>query len=830
MGKKRGSKYSPDSLKNVNKKLVSPICVSDFVSPVAITSEHISSHHTIDHSQTTSSNNSDSKRGRVLGSEYLIETESEDGNYDFSNDTYPSSGLEFISGKSNRQRLFYDDPPTLYTAETTSSARHLVRQTSSVRQHNARQASLERSRLNGMVMYERGQGNKFRTNNKRKGEVTQEEVIVPSNTVGHTVEVFQPENNAIGHTVEVLPTTDNADVESQQQKVNEDAAAYSKMLSSLLEMEMCAICGIEESLTELLKIDSSIMCVIEKSGLREAYNNHVNPFDDMGDDSNIFNDYFRDDIIEHFTECGLLKGSDFVCRGCVREMKKGLGRHGQNEGCGSQDNLDRMPSFALISQCYRGEVPDELLCMNEVEVSMVSIVSVYSSAYLWVKYSRSKTRCYSVINDVAKVARELPRMPTEDEYVRIQTGRRVPSSVGYRPARVKRALDWLKLNNPLYKDISIIYPPEWSIFDVEDEFDINLHRVDGCLDSNDDGIDLLGDNKKNGEDAEDDGDDDTDEEEESEGVDMAIEFTPKNPGGGGFSNICVMPTNITVEPTNVEINKVIAPTEFAHPYHVQDFWYKAFPLLYPYGRGIPKNTKNERNFESSYVINTLKQGRGRDFQKNSKYYFLRYYLTAFQRIGGLSYTAAKNNEIRRFSEVAGDGITVKEMNEFIASRSEKVVRGDGTKLHFESGQSEVNSEKRIQDIARSLTPYSKNLPGTPMYKSLIRTQALSIISSPVVLNEGQFTWFHTRGQADAFSPLLYAIIDHDGKSGRPYSESYEAVKRLDQRARILLLRSHPALSVRCYRYQQMAYKKHIIMGKSKPLGLFNILFNNIIYN
>ena len=175
--------------------------------------------------------------------------------------------------------------------------------------------------------------------------------------------------------------------------------------------------------------------------------------------------------------------------------------------------------------------------------------------------------------------------------------------------------------------------------------------------------------------------------------------------------------------------------------------------------------------------------------------------------------------MRRYAKDSDDGITVKDMNDIIANRGRTGPghRGEGS-IHFSSGQSLVNSEKRINDIAKSLTPYSKCLPGTPMSKALLRTQALSIVSSPVVLERGQFTWFFTRAHPDLPSPYLYAIIDHGGDSSRSYSDSFESVKQLDEKSRLIILRNHPALSVRCYYLQQMAYWDNILMGKSKPLG------------
>ena len=49
---------------------------------------------------------------------------------------------------------------------------------------------------------------------------------------------------------------------------------------------------------------------------------------------------------------------------------------------------------------------------------------------------------------------------------------KVRKSYSYRPNRVKAALDWLKVNNPFYKNVKIEYPENWT-FNTDDDFNEN---------------------------------------------------------------------------------------------------------------------------------------------------------------------------------------------------------------------------------------------------------------------------------------------------------------------------------------------------------------------
>ena len=96
------------------------------------------------------------------------------------------------------------------------------------------------------------------------------------------------------------------------------------------------------------------------------------------------------------------------------------------------------------------------------------------------------------------------------------------------------------------------------------------------------------------------------------------------------------------------------------------------------------------------------------------------------------------------------------------------------------------------------------------------------MSSVVVLQECEFTWFATNAFPDLYFTPLYAIMLHD-KPSTSYEECVEKALQLTKSQRQDMLRNHPALVARVYTLQQEAFFKHILCGLSRPLGLSNIV-------
>ena len=97
-------------------------------------------------------------------------------------------------------------------------------------------------------------------------------------------------------------------------------------------------------------------------------------------------DVYREDILEHYTApheelhqfvlspCSVIKGdSVLVCQDCLHHMKLQQAKRSKNKF---------PPKNAIANGFLIGEAPQELKCLNEVELALVSKVKIHS--YIWV--------------------------------------------------------------------------------------------------------------------------------------------------------------------------------------------------------------------------------------------------------------------------------------------------------------------------------------------------------------------------------------------------------------------------------------------------------------
>ena len=94
---------------------------------------------------------------------------------------------------------------------------------------------------------------------------------------------------------------------------------------------------------------------------------------------------------------------------------------------------------------------------------MINICSAVTSITLagGKHYKVRGSTSYTIINDLASVASELPRIPTADcTSVLRHVSTRLSKDYTYRPNRVYRALNWLKRNNHLYEHVRLKWSAE----------------------------------------------------------------------------------------------------------------------------------------------------------------------------------------------------------------------------------------------------------------------------------------------------------------------------------------------------------------------------------
>lgn len=284
--------------------------------------------------------------------------------------------------------------------------------------------------------------------------------------------------------------------------VNADAEKFLNEYNRRTRFWPCAVCGADEGLVNLKPIDSDVQSVVEKSDLPGLYTECVSSTQRMG----ALSYGYRCCIQNEFHSTGLLKNAQHICTECLKVLKRGkyveaasvAKSSGVQCGCDedvvsddgstaeSDDEEDEpvvfrpvpkwnIPSTALLRGLYPGIVPIELKGLRTIEVSMISIYNPVTrlklnSKGMSYKYYHGSAHTYNIVNDLTRVASQLPWLPTINSYAVLKYKNDVcVKELKYRPAIVKRALTWLKNNNHLYKDIAINYPPEWNTFSVEHE-------------------------------------------------------------------------------------------------------------------------------------------------------------------------------------------------------------------------------------------------------------------------------------------------------------------------------------------------------------------------
>jgi hypothetical protein len=291
--------------------------------------------------------------------------------------------------------------------------------------------------------------------------------------------------------------------------VNKDAQKYNNMYNEMCRFQMCAICGTEGPIKGSSSVESCIER-LQKSNIKEMYDSIV------AKNNTVYDSKYGADMSFVF-ENGLLKDVKNICKKCTSQLpevrkKKVISRpensieepfafddlmeqydsEEENNFDGNlweQDdpeesvasNLESfpyVPTNALIRGLFTGTLPLELTNLTYVEQSMISLYSAISKITLvGGKHYHSKGAfTYTVVNDLASVSRQLPRMPSiEDIAVLRHKNADFKRDYKYRPNVVHKALIWLKENNHLYKDIDIIYPSVgWETIEEE----ININHVD----------------------------------------------------------------------------------------------------------------------------------------------------------------------------------------------------------------------------------------------------------------------------------------------------------------------------------------------------------------
>jgi hypothetical protein len=276
--------------------------------------------------------------------------------------------------------------------------------------------------------------------------------------------------------------------------VNEDARKYSKMFDEKTIFQICAVCGIEGPRIGSVTVDKMKEDIM-RSGIHSLFQNIT----DTNDNTTKYHNYFSSQLEDCFDD-GLLKGMTNICSSCASQLRKRCKRCDENESSSSDDssvgeneNSLFMPKLCMIRGLFTGKLPVELEDLTLIEESMISIYNAISKVCLvgGKHYHMKGATSYTVINDVASVAKQLPRMPNvEDTAILRHKNTKSCHDYKYRPKKIYDALNWLKECNFLYENIDIVWPngkENWknnnddvdiSFIELTDEEEIDIETVE----------------------------------------------------------------------------------------------------------------------------------------------------------------------------------------------------------------------------------------------------------------------------------------------------------------------------------------------------------------
>ena len=153
-------------------------------------------------------------------------------------------------------------------------------------------------------------------------------------------------------------------------------------------------------------------------------------------------------------------GNQWVCTTCDRALSRG-----------------NMPLQAKANGLQLCPVPDELSCLNPLELRLVSLRVPFMKM---VALPSGKQRsihgpAVNVPSKVDTICTVLPRLPSQSELIPLKLKRKLAYRGHYMydyitPQKVLSALAWLKANNPLYADIEI--NQEWLEQSMTDDVEL----------------------------------------------------------------------------------------------------------------------------------------------------------------------------------------------------------------------------------------------------------------------------------------------------------------------------------------------------------------------
>ena len=446
-----------------------------------------------------------------------------------------------------------------------------------------------------------------------------------------------------------------------------------------------------------------------------------------------------------YTNIKSYDAKEYICKTCNLNLSKG-----------------KIPCQAVCNNMYVDHTPPELACLEKLEQVLIAQRIVFEKIIVMPKGQQKKVKgaiCNVPVecDDTCKV---LPRPPERSGIIMLKLKRKlefrghVYFQAG-RPQFILNALNWLKLNNPLYKYITI-----------------NIKNISS-------GFTSFEDDSTN----EDCSRNDIDQHGQNEEID-----DPLNTHRQATSETCLQsllpdyPAIIDDNDTNRSLgNEVysIAPGENKHPISIMtDIKCEelAFPVLFPKGQYGYKDVNRNIKLSPVKYFNARLLHYSGQFATNPEYLFFAQFVTEQKKVSDSINIALK--------KIHGQCVTAAEI------------------------RSDVNKLKGLVCQNQAYL-FLRNIPGTPPYWQKFMYEVIAMVKQL-----GIPTWFMTLSCADLRWPELFQIIART--QGKNLTD--DQVKNMSYNERCSMLNLNPVVVAKHFQHRVETFFTEILLSKLNPIG------------
>ena len=488
-----------------------------------------------------------------------------------------------------------------------------------------------------------------------------------------------------------------------------------------------------------------------------------------------------------FTDVKSFDNKQYICRTCNTKVLKG-----------------KVPCQAVCNKLRVDELPPELSLLEMLEQILIAQRMVFEKIIVMPKGQQRKIKgaICNVPVECDQTCKTLPRPPERSGIIMLKLKRKLEFRghvyfQAVRPEVVLNALNWLKVNNPLYTNINVdIGNIGRDLTTLQQNDNVsdedNSLNLDGDMTNTISNEQSINDNNKNlatgtMTDRVNPATSDTESSNDSNTPDNEEQDDPLNNFRSPPNETClqsIIPDYPVTVQENDEVssgNEVynIAPGENKHP--VSFMMDKkceelAFPVLFPKGEF---GYTVERDVELSPVkyFNARLLHHSARFATNPEYLFFAQFIIEQKKVSDSINIALK--------KIHGQPLTASQIRSIDAQNLQNLICQDQAYL------------------------FLRQIPGSPPYWQRFMYEVIAMVKQL-----GIPTWFMTLSCADLRWPELFQIIART--QGKNLTD--EQVDALSYNERCSMLNFNPVLAAKHFQYRVETFFTEVLLSNANPIG------------